>query len=93
MGGVMRIRFVAQILAIAGVLAAQNASHSGIHPEDMDSTCKPCTDFWRFVNGGWVDKNPIPSHLLSWGPFEVLAEVNNSRIRSILEDAAANPAG
>ncbi len=27
----------------------------------MDTTCKPCTDFWRYVNGGWLDKNPIPA--------------------------------
>jgi predicted metalloendopeptidase len=42
-------------------LSGQVPNHGGIHPEDMDATCKPCTDFWRYVNGGWLDKNPIPA--------------------------------
>ena len=66
-------------------LSGQSASHSGIHPEDMDTTCKPCTDFWRYVNGNWLDKNPIPSDKSSWGPFPILTDANQERIRTILE--------
>jgi predicted metalloendopeptidase len=81
----------ALLLAIAAAgLSGQNASHSGIHPEDMDPTCKPCTDFWRYVNGGWLDKNNIPADKASWGPAAVLADANRERIRTILEAAAAD---
>jgi predicted metalloendopeptidase len=76
-------------------LLGQEPSHSGIHPEDMDPTCKPCTDFWRYVNGGWLDKNPIPAHLASWGTFAVLTDANQERTKTILDvavsDRTANP--
>ena len=72
-----------------GVLIAQQAPRSGIHPEDMDPTCKPCADIWRYVNGGWADKNPIPAHEASWGTFNILAQANQERLRTILEAASA----
>ena len=49
------------------------------HPEDMDPTCKPCTDFWRYVNGGWLDKNPVPADKRNWGPIGVLTAANRER--------------
>jgi predicted metalloendopeptidase len=56
----------------------------------MDTTCKPCTDFWRYVNGTWLDKNPIPADKSSWGTFGVLTDANRERIRTILEAARAD---
>ena len=84
----MRLRFLLPIVLFAAVLSGQNVSHSGIHPEDIDNTCKPCTDFWRYVNGGWIDKNPIPGHVAAWGRFVVLNEANQERARAILDAAA-----
>jgi predicted metalloendopeptidase len=86
----MRIGSCILLLIAALGLTGQSAQRSGIHPEDMDPTCKPCTDFWRFVNGGWLDKNPIPARASSWGPSSVLTEANQERIRTILEAAAAD---
>lgn len=74
---------------IAVALSGQSTRKSGIHAEDMDLTCKPCTDFWRYANGGWLDKNPIPPNRSSWGAFSVLTEANRERMRTIL-DASAN---
>ncbi len=71
-------------------LSGQQISRSGIHTEDMDPTCKPCTDFWRYVNGGWLDKNPIPSHLASWGTFAVLGDANQERTKTILDAAVSD---
>jgi endothelin-converting enzyme/putative endopeptidase len=84
----MRFRHLLWILLFAAALSGQNtAPRSGIHPEDMDTTCKPCTDFWRYVNGTWLDKNPIPGDKASWGTFGVLSDANRERIRTILEAA------
>lgn len=68
---------------------------SGIDLEAFDKTCKPCDDFWRHVNGTWLDKNPIPARLASWGSMFVMREANSERLRTILESAAASsaPAG
>jgi putative endopeptidase len=86
----MRLRFSLPLVLIVASLSGQSVSRSGIYPEDMDTTCKPCTDFWRYVNGGWMDKNPIPAHLAAWGPFGVLNEANQEKIRTILDAAAAD---
>ncbi len=62
----------------------------------MDTTCKPCDDFWRYANGTWVDKNPIPARYSTWGTMSVIAEANRERLHAILDAAAANksaPAG
>ncbi|HXQ97302.1 MAG TPA: hypothetical protein VN774_02580, partial [Candidatus Limnocylindrales bacterium] len=42
--------------------ARQNtaAEIHGINLADLDRTCKPCEDFYKFVNGGWMAHNPIP---------------------------------
>jgi len=61
---------------------------SGIDPDAIDKTCKPCEDFWRFANGAWLDKNPIPASRPNWGTFSILTEGNRERLRVILESAA-----
>jgi predicted metalloendopeptidase len=79
-------------LLLAATAAAQQPLKSGVDSDALDRSCKPCEDFWRFANGGWVDKNPIPARYSSWGTFAVLQEANRERLRVILEQAAANRA-
>jgi predicted metalloendopeptidase len=76
------------LILLAALLSAQTASNSGLRLADMDPTCKPCDDFWRYANGGWIDKNPIPAHASSWGPFNVLREANSGRLKTILETSS-----
>jgi putative endopeptidase len=85
----MNLRSWLLTFILVATLSGQRTLRSGIHPEDMDNSCKPCTDFWRYVNGNWIDQNPIPAHLASWGPFGVLNEANQERSRTILEAAVA----
>src|SRR3954454_1662884 len=86
---IMRPRALFLVILAGFSLSSQQVSRSGIHREDMDPTCKPCADFWRYVNGGWLDKNPIPAHLANWGTVGVLTEANQERTRTILEAAAS----
>lgn len=76
--------------ALAATLPAQK---SGIHKEDLDPSCKPCEDFWRYAAGGWLDRNPMPGRLARWGTMAVMNENNRERLKTILEEAAAAPAG
>jgi putative endopeptidase len=78
------------LFALVAAISGQSPRRSGIHPEDMDPTCKPCTDFWQYVNGGWHSKNPIPPDKASWGPFTILADANRERIRTLLDAASAD---
>jgi putative endopeptidase len=73
-------------LALAATLSAQK---SGIHKEDLDPSCKPCEDFWRYAAGGWLDRNPIPPQQARWGTLAVINEKNRERLRAILEEAAS----
>ena len=73
-------------LAFCCVLAAQ--VKSGIDTASLDTKCKPCDDFWRYANGGWIDKNPIPARNSVWGTMSVMTEANRERLRTILEAAA-----
>ncbi|HEY1496384.1 MAG TPA: M13 family metallopeptidase [Candidatus Solibacter sp.] len=69
------------------------AQHSGIDRTSLDPTCKPCQDFWRYTNGGWLDKNPIPARFPSWGPASVLSENTRANLRGILESAKGTKVG
>src|SRR5579864_5064433 len=75
-GTYMRFISLTLLVLLSTSLSGQRDHRSGIHTEDMDPTCQPCTDFWRYVNGGWLDKNPIPARSSSWGPMTVLTEAN-----------------
>ena len=44
----------------------------GIIVENMDTSVKPSDDFFRYVNGTWLDKTEIPADRTSWGAFNEL---------------------
>lgn len=62
----------------------------GVDLTSLDTTCEPCQDFYRFANGEWMKKNPVPEAYPRWGRFDALAETNRDHLRQILEKAAAN---
>jgi predicted metalloendopeptidase len=65
---------------------------SGIDTSAIDKACKPCDDFWRFANGMWIDRNPIPPSQATWGVMSVLRDQNSERVKVILDSAAASKA-
>lgn len=62
----------------------------GINLSYMDKKVKPGDDFFRYVNGTWVDKTEIPSDKTRWGSFDELRENTNNDALAILKEAAAN---
>ncbi|KOS08369.1 endothelin-converting protein [Flavobacterium akiainvivens] len=62
----------------------------GINIQYMDKSVKPGDDFFRYVNGSWVDKTEIPSDKTRWGSFDELRENTNKDALEILKEAAAN---
>jgi len=86
---------LAIVLAVAMLCAPAMQSRAarsgwGFDKENMDPACEPCRDFFQFVNGGWITKNPIPGAFAAWTRFGALAEQNNDRLHEILEAAAKN---
>src|ERR1700729_2492554 len=82
------LRFLLAILFATAV--AQDSAR--FDPKRMDTTCKPCDDFYQFVNGNWLKDNPVPAAFSSWGTFDILQENNLNSLRGILEDAAKTKA-
>ena len=70
---------------------AQQDSH-GINLEYMDTSVQPKDNFFRFVNGTWLDKTEIPADRTRWGSFDELRENTDKDMMAILKEALNNPA-
>ena len=60
----------------------------GIATDNMDESVKPGDNFYKFVNGGWLEATEIPSDRSRYGAFSVLADQSEKRVREIIENAA-----
>ena len=85
----------ATILATSLFTSVSFAQTKGFDKNNIDNTCKPCDDFYQYINGGWIKNNPIPAAYSSWGNFHILSDKNNGYLKSILEglQAQQNAAG
>ena len=54
----------------------------------MDPSADACTDFYQYVCGGWIAKNPIPGDQAAWSVYGKLAQDNQQFLWGLLEDAA-----
>ena len=64
----------------------------GINLEFMDKETKPNDDFFRYVNGTWLDNNEIPSDRTRWGSFDELRKKTDEDALTILKSAMDHPA-
>src|ERR1043166_487392 len=65
----------------------------GFALDAMDTTAKPCDDFYRFAVGHWRETHPLSPQYARFGRFEEVSERTREVLRKILEDdAAANAA-
>ena len=53
----------------------------------MDTSVKPCDDFFLYANGGWIKRTPIPPEYSRWGSFNQLIEKNNDALHNVAERA------
>jgi putative endopeptidase len=84
------------IPAIMGltVSQAQNVpagNEPGINVKYMDKNVKASNDFFRYVNGTWLENTQIPSDRNSWGSFNELRQRTDNDALAILKEAAVNP--
>ena len=67
----------------------------GVATENMDLSVKPGDNFFRYVNGTWLENTEIPADKDNYGGFAILADLSQERVRKIIEQASAinAPAG
>ena len=63
---------------------------SGINLEYMDTEVSPKDDFYRYVNGNWLDSAKIPNDHSVWGGFYELRKKTDADVLEILESAVNN---
>ncbi|HEX4584642.1 MAG TPA: M13 family metallopeptidase [Burkholderiaceae bacterium] len=61
---------------------------SGIDARYIDRNVRPQDDFYRFVNGKWLDSTPIPADKASVGSFDIRYEESLEQLRDLIETAA-----
>ena len=87
---IKKVFFVLAITSLGFVACNQDKSEekvAGIVLENMDTTVKPTDDFFRHVNGTWLDKTEIPDDQTSWGGFNQLRKKTDADVLVILNKA------
>lgn len=64
--------------------------YHGIDLSNMDTSVSPAEDFFKYVNGKWLENTKIPDDQGRWGSFNELRENNNKIVLEVLQGAASN---
>jgi putative endopeptidase len=69
----------------------EDGPKSGIDRSTFDASVKPADDFFLYVNGNWIQNNPIPAEYSRWGAFPKLRDDNLVALKQILEGLTTHP--
>jgi putative endopeptidase len=95
----MKKFIIMSIIALTSFLACKNDSKNdiaevekvpGINVEFMDNSVKPAEDFFKHVNGKWLETTEIPDDQTRWGSFNELRIKTDHDALSILKSAMAD---
>lgn len=67
------------------------AQTSGIDKANMDLSVKPGDNFYQYAAGGWLKAHPLDAEHSMNGAFVDLEELNEKRIRELVEEYASKP--
>jgi putative endopeptidase len=92
---------VAAIVASAPAIVAQEAVSEprgaatapalGVDTANFDRSVRPQDDFFRFVNGRWLDRTEIPADRGRYGAFDELRERSEEAIQEIVLEMTQSP--
>jgi predicted metalloendopeptidase len=79
-------------VASASRAGAQAGRALGIDTTNFDRSVRPQDDFFRYVNGGWLQRTQIPADASGWGAFQELRERSRDALHTLLEEASRSGA-
>ena len=85
-----KVLFTTAIASLAFVSCNEDKKEEkspGIVIENMDTSVKASNDFFRHVNGTWIDSTSIPDDQTSWGGFNELRKKTDADVLAILNNA------
>jgi putative endopeptidase len=77
------------IATLSLVAQSPTPAKSGIDPANLDTSVKPCEDFYHFANGGWLKTHSLPEDKSRFGAFEEVSERNRAILKQILGETSA----
>lgn len=81
------MRYIIALLCVGSIAVAQTP---GINLDLMDRTAAPQQDFFRFVNGKWLDNTEIPADKTRWGSFDELRQNTDKDMLIIIDEAISS---
>lgn len=76
------------VLGFAALSMQAQKSEPGINTSFMDPKTSPKNDFFRYVNGAWLDATAIPGDQTTWGSFNELRKNTDRDALTILKRTA-----
>ena len=71
--------------------AQASMSQSGITTGNFDNKVRAQDDFYRHVNGKWLDTVEIPADRARWGSFVEIYDDTQKQLRQLIEAASKDP--
>jgi putative endopeptidase len=84
----MRLLAVPLVLGLCAAPAFP-ADVRGVHPEDVDTSADPCSDFFQYANGRWRQENAIPASQSRWSRRWQAGETAKDQLKVILDEVSA----
>ena len=89
------VAFISLILLMqVPCLIATSISHDeqtlAFDPNNMNRSIHPGDDFYQYVNGLWIEKNPVPSDKTRYDEFKIVEDRTYEQVRKLVEQASNN---
>lgn len=91
----LNTKILLSAVAVFGITLGANAEEhlKSLNAAYIDKTTPAGTDFYKHVNKGWMDANPLTPEFARYGQFNILNDSSEVRVKNIvLGLAATNPA-
>ncbi len=70
--------------------ASTSGYEKGFDPGSMNLSVNPGDDFYEYADGAWIKSHPVPADKSGYSEFDIVADITEDRIKTIVESAANN---